>query len=115
MLSKGLRVLLVKAFCPFCRVTLTPTARTNLLLSPKNRIEIVDGFERENFGTKINPIIEKVKFLSYPTLIFDGLKIRGFLSKSDTKACLDALTSEDKIIPEENIWETKAEEEKIPT
>ena len=114
-MSNNLRVLLVKAFCPFCRVTLTPTARNNLLLSPQKRIGIVDAFERENFRMKLNPIIEKVKFDSYPTLIFDGLKIRGFLSKSDTKACLDALTHDDKIVPDENKFEIKAEEEKIPT
>lgn len=105
-------MLLIKAFCPFCRITLTPTERNNLSLKPKDKIEVVDAFERENFGMKLKPIIEKVKFDSYPTLIFDGVKVTGFLSKSDVKSCLTAFTSEEKIVPEKNIWEEKAEEER---
>ena len=104
------RALIVKAFCPHCRKTIMPTEMANSHLKVGSKINIVDNFEWENFGVESNPVVNKVlakQGEGYPTLIFDGLKLHGFLSKRVIEACLDALTENERVVGKERRWTQK--------
>lgn len=101
------RKLLVKSGCVHCRKTIVPVDRINLRLPIEKRIHTVDARMREDFGIQNEPIIDKLLKAegdAYPTLIIDGLKVTGFLSKSQVKAFLDGFLDDEKVIGDELKW-----------
>ena len=93
-----MRKLFVTSNRSFCRKTLMPTEKTNTGMPLGKRIDIIDSYEWEHFRMMVHPILKKVEFDSYPTLIIDGFKVTSPLSKRQFKAFLDGFTKQDKII-----------------
>lgn len=92
------RKLFVLSGCHHCRKTLMPVELNNLRMREKDRVEIIDCFEWENFRILSHPIMNKLKFDGYPSLFIDGIKVNNPLCKSQLSAFLDGFTENDKII-----------------
>ena len=90
--------------CPHCRIVLTPIEEISNKLSIGKRISNIDSYGWEKFKMANHPIMHKLSFDSYPTLIADGVKVKGFLTKNQTRAFLDGFFEGDKIVPEEVKW-----------
>ena len=96
--------LFTKANCPFCRITILPTAMNNMKLGLKDKIDILDCYEWEHFRMRTHPLLDRLPIDAYPTLIFKGIKVTNILTKDQFRALLDGLTEEEKIVPESNKW-----------
>src|SRR3990167_1503215 len=95
-----LNKLFTKSGCPFCRITINPVSMHNFKVAVKDRIDILDCYEWEHFKIRTNPILDRLPVDSYPTLIFNGIKVTNIISKDQIRAFLDGMSEGEKIVPE---------------
>ena len=92
------RILLVEQGCPGCLEYLRVLPKINLRLPIEKRIKIIDCFEREQFGLKSHPIMDKFEeedFRDYPLLLLDNILVTGVIWAEQLKIFLETYLQED--------------------